>query len=259
MTPFGTRVRLLLIDCMSDALSARQTQILKALIDEYIETAGAVGSEALEKKYNLGVSPATIRNEMFSLTKYGYLRQLHTSAGRIPSPKGMKFYIDQLMEERQLSLSDEVRAKQDVSRVRNDLESVLEEAAHALSHTTKCLAIATLENGGKIWHCGYAHVFANPEFADFSTTSSLFTFLEEVKMMQEVFFSRMTGRTPVEVLFGEELGWRGFEPIGIVGTRFPLGNYTVGLGVIGSVRLQYARVIPAIRFMRAIIEDTVKK
>jgi len=244
---------------MSDALSARQTQILKALIDEYIEAASPVGSEALEKKYNLGVSPATIRNEMFSLTKYGYLRQPHTSAGRIPSPKGMKFYIDQLMEERQLSLVDEVKAKQEVSKVRNSLESMLEEAAHALSHMTKCLAIATLEHGDKVWHCGYAHVFTNPEFANYATTSSLFTFLEEVKMMQEVFFTRMTGRTPVEVLFGEELGWRGFDTIGIVGTRFPLGEFTVGLGVIGPVRLEYAKVIPAIRMLRSIIEEEANR
>ena len=76
---------------MSDGLTARQTQILKCIIDEYIETAEAVGSEALEKKYSLGVSPATIRNEMASLTKLGFLRQLHTSAGRVPSPKAMKF------------------------------------------------------------------------------------------------------------------------------------------------------------------------
>ena len=83
---------------MSDALSARQTHILKSLIDEYIEAAEPIGSESLEKKYDLGVSPATIRNEMLTLTKMGYLRQPHTSAGRIPSPKAMKFYIDQLME-----------------------------------------------------------------------------------------------------------------------------------------------------------------
>lgn len=240
---------------MSDALSARQTQILKALIDEYIETANPVGSEALEKKYNVGVSPATIRNEMFMLTKYGYLRQPHTSAGRVPSAKGMKFYIDQLMEERQMSLVDEVKAKEEVMRVKNDLEDMLDEAAHALSRTTKCLAVATLDTGHKVWHCGYASIFENPEFADFQTTSSLFTFLEEVKLMQELFFGRMTGRTPIEVIFGEDLGWPGFGTIGIVGTQFPLGRYTVGLGVIGPLRLQYAKVIPAIRFVRAVIEE----
>ncbi len=244
---------------MSDALSARQTQILKALIDEYIETAIPVGSEALEKKYNLGVSPATIRNEMFLLTKYGFLRQPHTSAGRVPSPKGMKFYIDQLMEERQLSLVDEVKAKEDVLRVRKDFEHMLEEAAHALSRTTGCLALITLESYDKVWHYGFANVFQNPEFADYETTSCLFIFLEEVKRIQELFFSRMTGRTPIEVVFGEELGWQGFSPLGIVGTRFPLGRYNVGIGVIGPIRLQYARVIPAIRFVRAVIEEAAAK
>lgn len=240
---------------MSDALSARQTQILKALIDEYIDTANPVGSEALEKKYNLGVSPATIRNEMFSLTKYGYLRQPHTSAGRIPTPKGMKFYIDQLMEEKHLSLVDEVKAKEDVLRMRADFEHMLEEAAHALSRTTGCLSIVTLDIQDKAWHYGYSNIFQNPEFMDFTTTSSLFIFLEEIKRIQELFFGRMTGRTPIEVVFGEELGWQGFSPLGIVGTRFPIGRFNVGIGVIGPVRLQYARVIPAVRLVREIIQE----
>ena len=96
---------------MTDGLTARQTQILKSLIDEYIETAEPVGSESLEKRYNLRVSPATIRNEMVFLTNAGFLRQPHTSAGRVPSPKAMKFYISQLMQEEQMSLTDEVKAK----------------------------------------------------------------------------------------------------------------------------------------------------
>src|SRR3972149_7736971 len=99
---------------MTDGLTSRQTQILKTIIDEYIETALPVGSENLDKKYNLGVSPATIRNEMSSLTKAGYLKQPHTSAGRIPTPTAMKFYIDQLMEEKKMSLAEEVKAKEDV-------------------------------------------------------------------------------------------------------------------------------------------------
>jgi len=98
---------------MTDGITARQTQILKSIVDEYIETAEPVGSEALDKKYNLGVSPATIRSEMASLTKAGFLRQPHTSAGRIPGPKAMKFYVEQLMEEKQMSLTEEVKAKEE--------------------------------------------------------------------------------------------------------------------------------------------------
>src|SRR4030042_2395988 len=107
---------------MTDGLTARKTQILKALIDEYIETAQPVGSENLDKKYNLGVSPATIRSEMVALTRTGYLRQPHTSSGRIPSPQAMKFYIDQLMEERQMSLADEVKTKEEVWDARGNLD-----------------------------------------------------------------------------------------------------------------------------------------
>src|SRR3990172_9606534 len=124
---------------MSSALTARQTQILKALIDEYIETAEPVGSESLDKKYNLGVSPATIRNEMVELTRSGYLRQPHTSAGRVPSPLAMKFYIDQLMEEKQMSLTDEVKAKEEVRQVKDDFNKIIQEATHSLAKATRAL------------------------------------------------------------------------------------------------------------------------
>lgn len=239
---------------MSDALTARQTQVLKSLIDEYTETAEPVGSEALEKKYNLGVSPATIRNEMVALTKMGHLRQPHKSAGRIPSPKAIKFYIDQLMEERQMSLAEEVKVKEEVMGARDDMEEFLEEATHSLAQATKALAVAALDKEEKIWHSGYANVFANPEFTDFETTSSLFSFLEEVQRMHELFFRQMTGASPVEVIFGEELGWPGFRPVCVVGTRFMVGDNHGALGIIGPARLPYSRVIPVLRYYRDLIE-----
>src|SRR3989304_728734 len=113
---------------MADTLSARQIQILKLLIDEYIETAEPVGSETLDKKFNLGISPATIRNEMAELIKKGFLKQIHTSSGRVPTPKAMKLYVDQLMVEKQMSLADEVKAREDVWDARGDMDSLLEEA-----------------------------------------------------------------------------------------------------------------------------------
>lgn len=240
---------------MTDALTARQTQILKALIDEYIETAEPVGSESLEKKYSLGVSPATIRNEMFSLTSSGYLRQPHTSAGRIPTPKAMKFYIGQLMEERQMSVAEEVKVKEGVVGARGDVDDLLDEATHELAQVTKSLAVATIDNEDKIWHSGYANIFKHPEFTDLETTSRLFSFLEEVQNMHELFFQRMTGESPVEVIFGEELGWPGFYPVGVVGTRFNLAGRQGALGVIGSIRIYYPRVIPIVRYFRNLLEQ----
>ena len=240
---------------MTDTLSVRQTQILKSLVDEYISTAEPVGSESLEKKYALGVSPATVRNEMVALTKMGYLRQPHTSAGRVPSPKAMKFYIDQLMEERQMSLADEVKVKEDVKEKANDLDDFLDEATRELSQVTRSLAVCTLDQEGKVWHAGYSHVFENPEFEDFEATSSLFSFLEEINLMHELFFRRMTGTSPVEVIFGEELGWPGFNPVGVVGSRFDIGGNQGALGVIGPTRLEYQRIIPVIRYFKDLVEE----
>lgn len=239
---------------MSDALTARQTHILKSLIDEYIETAEPVGSENLEKKYNLGVSPATVRAEMHSLTKTGFLKQPHTSSGRVPTPKAMKFYIDQLMDERHMSVAEEVKVKEDVMDAKKDVDRIIEEATHSLAQTTRSLAVGAIDDGDKLWSSGFANVFTNPEFEDFRATASLFSFLEEVQRMHELFFRRMTGTSPVEVIFGEELGWPGFGPIGVVGTQFDLLGKHCALGVIGPVRLPYQRVIPVMRYFRDVFE-----
>jgi heat-inducible transcriptional repressor len=244
----------LYLSFMSDGLTARQTQILKALIEEYIDIADPVGSDALEKKYSLGVSPATIRNEMVSLTKMGYLRQPHTSAGRLPTPKAMKFYIDQLMDEKQMSLTDEVKAKEEVWDKRNNIEDLLKEATQSLAQRTQSLAIATFDEG-KIWHSGYVHVFSNPEFTDLRLTVGLFSFLEEVRRMHEIFFQRMTGTSAVEVIFGEDLGWQDLNYIGVVGTRFKMQNHDCGLGVVGTTRQSYPTVVPVLRYYRNLLQQ----
>ncbi|MCL4382879.1 hypothetical protein M1545_03755 [Patescibacteria group bacterium] len=244
---------------MTEGLTARETQILKALIDEYIETAEPVGSETLDKKYNLGVSSATIRNEMVALTKTGFLKQPHTSAGRIPTSKAMKFYINQLMEEKQMSLTEEVKTKEDVWDARENIDKLLEEATHALAQKTRSLAVATLDDEDKLWHAGYANIFLNPEFADLEVTANLFSFLEEVQRIHELFFTRMTGASPVEVLFGEELvGWPELSPLGVVATRFQLRGKNGALAVIGPARLSYSTVIPVIRYFGGLLQEIAR-
>ena len=79
-------------------LTNRRIQILKAIVDEFIQTAEPVGSKTLMEKYNLPYSSATIRNDMQYLEEYGYLEKTHTSSGRIPSTEGYKFYCEYLLE-----------------------------------------------------------------------------------------------------------------------------------------------------------------
>lgn len=122
---------------MLDELDQRKQRVLKAVIDDYIESAEPVGSRTLARKYNLGVSPATIRNEMADLEMLGYLEHLHTSSGRVPSSKGYRFYVDGLIPPK--PVSDEEKALIDrwyKGRVQR-IEEVFQETARIISQVTR--------------------------------------------------------------------------------------------------------------------------
>ncbi|EKD62397.1 MAG: Heat-inducible transcription repressor hrcA [uncultured bacterium] len=239
---------------MKDNLTARQLQLLKVIVDEYIESAEPVGSQVIEKKYSLGISSATIRNEMGELVDKGFLKQPHTSAGRVPTPKAMKFYISQLMEEKHLSLTDEVRAKEEVSSYKGNVDRIINEATHGLARRTGALAVSALDDGST-WHAGYASLFGNPGFSDMAVCRSVFGLIEESKRIHELFFERLESGSPVEVLFGEELGWRFFEPVGVVARQFTAGGKTGAIGVIGPLGFDYPYIIPTVRYFGDLIEE----
>ena len=256
MTTISTRDNLVL-SMTTDGLTARQTSLLKTIINEYISTAEPVGSEALDKKYNLGVSPATIRNEMAALTKSGYLKQPHTSSGRIPSPQAMKFYIDQLMEEKQMSLVDEVKAKEEVWDSRNKVDDLMDEATHALAQRTKSIAVGALKDKNKkdkFWHAGHSYIFNNPEFAEIAACQNLFSIFEELDKLDRLFFG-FESTSPLDVLFGEELGWPELSLSGIVSTHFTIQGQPGALSIIGPARADYSTVIPILRYFGSMIQE----
>ena len=87
-------------------LNDRKKEILQAIIEEYIETADPVSSKAIVEKYKIDCSSATVRNEMADLEKMGFLDKPHTSAGRVPSAKGYRFYVDELIKEDNISMEE---------------------------------------------------------------------------------------------------------------------------------------------------------
>lgn len=118
-------------------LDPRKERILKVVTDDYIESAEPVGSRTIARKYNLGFSPATIRNEMADLEEYGYLKQPHTSAGRIPSNRGYRYYVDALMQQRQLTEAEVEFIRTEFEDQTRRLDSLLQQTVKALSQVTK--------------------------------------------------------------------------------------------------------------------------
>ncbi len=239
-------------------LTERQIAILKTLIEEYIETAEPVGSETLEKKHNLSASPATIRNEMVYLTELGYLKKPHTSAGRIPTPAGMKFYVKQLMKEKELSVAEEVKLKEHLWDYREENQKFLKELTKSLAEKTKALAVATTEEGD--FYCsGYANILEMPEFLDIDVTKSLLSAVEEFEYFHSLFSNMQEEEEDVHVLVGEELGPKLSGPYGFVFTHYKTPMHKAGeIGVLGPARLQYNQIVPVVRYFRDLMQEIAK-
>ena len=113
-------------------LDERKLKILQAIIGDFISKAEPVGSRTLAKKYDLGISPATIRNEMADLEDLGFLTHPHTSAGRVPSAKAYRFYVNEMMMRRELS--------QDLKEaIGTQIFSSVSELDKAVAHAAKIL------------------------------------------------------------------------------------------------------------------------
>ncbi|MBP8628848.1 MAG: heat-inducible transcription repressor HrcA [Negativicutes bacterium] len=122
-------------------LDERKQKILQAIIDDYISTAEPIGSRTIARKYNLGVSSATIRNEMADLELLGYLEQLHTSSGRVPSGKGYRLYVDDLLAPSKISEKEiNLIASWYNSRTKS-IEEVFQETAKIISRLTKNVSL----------------------------------------------------------------------------------------------------------------------
>lgn len=118
----------------------RQKKILKALIDEYVNTAEPVGSKILSSRLNNEISPATIRNVMAELETWGFLDQPHTSAGRVPSTRGYRFYVDELMQTHQLSSTETNLMNQSLNLQIKELDRLMQETNRILSSLMKYAA-----------------------------------------------------------------------------------------------------------------------
>lgn len=123
-------------------LDQRKTMILQAIIDDYINTAVPVGSRTISRKSGVGYSPATIRNEMSDLEELGYLAQPHTSAGRVPSVKAYRLYVDELMKDSRRLTSDERETMSETLSGRSrKIEAIIRNAATMLADTTHYTAV----------------------------------------------------------------------------------------------------------------------
>lgn len=135
-------------------LTERQRMILTAIVDDYIRSAEPVGSRSISKRGDVGYSPATIRNEMADLEELGFLEQPHTSAGRIPSHKGYRYYVDHMSPFNLLTPEELVTLKTSFAEKLNAIEEVVQHAGTILSQMTNYTSILL---GPEVFHTSLRH------------------------------------------------------------------------------------------------------
>ena len=234
-------------------LSERQISVIKSIVEEFTTTGEPVGSQTLDNKYRLGVSSATIRNEMADLVAKGYLVKPHASAGRIPTAQAIRFYVSELLKERDLSVAEEVSLKERVWDFRNDQEALLREAVRVLAERTKSLSVAAIDSG-YLYHAGYANLLNCSEFYDMGLFRHVLALLDEQQRVCEL-FSRAMGQDTVHLLVGDELGETDFEPVSVVFADIQINGRRGSLGIIGPSRQHYAQNIPMVRCLATLINQ----
>ncbi len=243
---------------MSD-LTQRQIKILKCITEEFIESAAPVGSETLEKKYSLGISSATIRNEMSTLTQMGFLKKGHLSAGRAPTSMGLKYYVRNLMTRKNLSVSEEIGAKEKVWDYRNEFDRLLRETTKELATKTRSMAIATTDHG-LIYSYGASNLLEEPEFYNIDVTKTVLSLLDNYNFWFEIINKAgvMNDESVVHLLIGEDLGLEHLESCGFIYQNYEAGPHRGILGVVGPARFHYTHVVPVVDYFADLLSKITR-
>ncbi len=237
-------------------LTNRQINILKSVVEEFIETAEPVGSSTVEKKYNMEVSPATIRMEMSKLTQLGYLKKPHPSAGRLPTSMGLKYYVRNLMDPKKLSVAQEVGVKEKIWDYRNNFEDLLKEATKELSKRAQAMALSTTTDG-IFFNYGTASLLEYKEFFDIDVTKTILTLIDKndywLKIVNRTFSNEI--EQPFYLLIGEELEREFLEPCSFVYQTYEAAPHRGVIGVVGPARLPYSEIIPLIDYVANLLTE----
>lgn len=223
-------------------MTERQSQILKSIVEEYAEVASPVGSNLLAKVFN--VSSATIRAEMADLERMGFITQPHTSAGRIPTDKGYRYYVNEL-NDNQSSEQPERRGERALAiRVQDGgvPERIIRNAVDTLVELTHNLGLATI--GNQLYISGLSNLFGQPEFVSSQQVRQVAQLLDNL----EPWLKETAPNQPLNVYIGGEnpIGRSAGASLIISRFRSSFSDHSY-IGILGPTRQQYKDVMNLVR------------
>jgi transcriptional regulator of heat shock response len=232
----------------------RQQQLLLAIIEQFIRTAIPVGSRTIVREYRMKISPATIRNEMARLEDQGLLEQPYTSAGRVPTTKGYRFFVESLKAQEKEERLAKTAFDREMERYQNQLErQQVYRAVDILSKVADNLAFATLPDNHQTIFLGLSNVLRQPEFFQHPEMAT-----RVVEVLEHDFITMIKTLEidkQVRVYIGEENLIPQFQSCSMLITRYKLGSRVGCLGVLGPMRMRYSYNKAALEQARGFLEE----
>ena len=220
-----------------------------------MESAEEVGSLALLEKYNLGVSSATIRNEMAKLMDLGLLEKNHISSGRYPTDQALRMYVSKVLGSSSLNPMITVEIRQGIFRDRFSKEGVIDSILKVVSEKTESISFVLIDGISRYW--GVSQLFKYEELRDWRKIQTVVNILEDANFVKNMM--KKYSSSGVSLVIGEESGIKGLEECSIVFTQLPFWNSNdAHVGIIGSKRMDYAKCVPALREVQSSMRNSMR-
>jgi len=268
---------------MRHEASQRNDLILDLLIKSYIESAEPVGSRTISRRSDLGLSPASIRNVMADLEEMGFLKQPHTSAGRVPTDRGYRYWVDSLMEPELLSTDECDRIQRELDKVRT-IEALAERICRLVSELTGNAVVVYLKNLKRVSFLnhlldelvaarklsdfleeepelfidGASRVFEQPEFQDIAKMRALLRVFDQKLSFLEALMDGPEDDA-VHVHIGHENKMNTMGDVSLVAKDCHLGPVAIGgVAVVGPTRMRYSKVVAVVNYVADSVSERAK-
>ncbi len=229
-------------------LSERQEKLLNTIIEEYINSAQPVSSQLIERKYDFGICPATIRIEMQKLTDKKFLYQPHTSAGRVPTDKGYRFFVDKLLEKELVSF--EVVEKWFENKIEDEIKFI-QSLTKNLARSSRALVLSYFEKEKIFWKEGWEEVLKEPEFREEDYITQFIKLLENLEKNIE----NLKVNSGIKIYIGRENPFKKTKDFSIISSRccLPDDGQTI-ISILGPKRMAYERNIGLMNSLIKLLE-----
>jgi len=239
---------------------SRKKEILLAAIELYLNHALPVSSEVLRKTRRFDLSSATVRNVLAELEEVGFLTHPHTSAGRVPTDDGYRYYLDVLMRKKQLDKEEVCFISKIFELKVRELDDLLEETSRMLSDFTHYASLVYLQDdeGDRVYLEGMRHLLDHPEFQNLELVRRIMQALETREVLFDLINRHFIEKTHVYI--GKECKYKPMEACSVIVTRYDDKKKRRGkLAVIGPKRMAYDQVIPLLDHLSKAVEEQIER